>query len=87
MIGPDGKRWDNRIVFLELRAPDLLVYWTPSAPQMRELPAGSVLLGAIGERERRFVLPEPVRENSGAFAVFSLAHGEVVAVQSLESIR
>ena len=26
MIGPDGKRWDNRIVFLELHAPDLLVF-------------------------------------------------------------
>jgi hypothetical protein len=65
----------------------LLVYWTPSAPRATELPAGSVLLGAIGERERRFALPEAVRENAGAFVVFSLAHGEVVAVQSLEGIR
>src|SRR5687767_14806531 len=26
MIGPDGKRYDNRITFLELRPPDLLVF-------------------------------------------------------------
>lgn len=26
MVAPDGKRYDNRIVFLELRAPDLLVF-------------------------------------------------------------
>ncbi len=25
MIAPDGKVWDNRIVFLEIRSPDLLV--------------------------------------------------------------
>jgi len=26
MVAPDGTRYDNRIVFLELRAPDLLVF-------------------------------------------------------------
>jgi len=26
MIGPDGKTWDSRIVFLELNAPELLVF-------------------------------------------------------------
>jgi uncharacterized protein YndB with AHSA1/START domain len=26
MIGPDGKVWDNRIVFLEIRAPELIVF-------------------------------------------------------------
>jgi uncharacterized protein YndB with AHSA1/START domain len=25
MIGPDGKVWDNRMVFLEIKAPELLV--------------------------------------------------------------
>ena len=26
MIGPDGKVWDNRMVFLEIKAPELLVF-------------------------------------------------------------
>ena len=26
MIGPDGKVWDSRIVFLEIKAPELLVF-------------------------------------------------------------
>ena len=26
MIGPDGKVWDSRIVFLEIKAPELIVY-------------------------------------------------------------
>lgn len=26
MVAPDGKRYDNRIVYLELRAPELLVF-------------------------------------------------------------
>ena len=26
MVGPDGKVWDNRVVFLEIRAPELLVF-------------------------------------------------------------
>jgi hypothetical protein len=69
------------------RAPDLLVYWTPSAPQMHELPSGSVLLGALGERERRFVLPDAVNEHAGAFVVFALAHGAVIAVVDLNGVR
>jgi hypothetical protein len=69
------------------RAPDLLVYWTPSAPQMHELPSGSILLGALGERERRFVLPDAVNEHTGAFVVFALAHGAVIAVVNLNGVR
>jgi len=69
------------------RAPDLLVYWTPSAPQMHELPSGSILLGALGERERRFTLPEAVDEHGGAFVVFALAHGAVIAVVELNGVR
>jgi len=26
MVAPDGKCWDNRIVFLEIKAPELLVF-------------------------------------------------------------
>jgi uncharacterized protein YndB with AHSA1/START domain len=26
MVGPDGKRWDNRIVYLEIAAPERLVF-------------------------------------------------------------
>ena len=26
MVAPDGKVWDNRIVFLEIKSPELLVY-------------------------------------------------------------
>jgi uncharacterized protein YndB with AHSA1/START domain len=26
MIAPDGKRWDSRIVFLEIKAPEKIVY-------------------------------------------------------------
>jgi len=40
------------------RAPDLLVYWTPRAPQMHELPAGSILLGALVVADRT---PKPPR--------------------------
>jgi hypothetical protein len=69
------------------RVPDLLVYWTPSAPQMHELPSGSILLGALGERERRFVLPAAVDEHDGALVVFALAHGAVVAVSDLNGAR
>ena len=26
MIGPDGKVWDNRVVFLEIKSPELIVF-------------------------------------------------------------
>ena len=63
-----------------LGLPDVLVYWSPESPRVEaaeiaELPAGSVLLGALGTgSSHRFVVSDAVSEGKGSLALFSVAH-------------
>ncbi len=66
----------------DLRRPDVLLYWSPSAPTRGgRLPAESVLLGRFDrDTGGRYALPHGIVGRGGAFILFSLGHGEVVAV-------
>jgi len=58
----------------ELPAPDLLIYWSETAPK----PEQGVLLGSLaGRSSQQFALPE--RARAGHLVLYSLAHGQVVA--------
>ncbi len=87
LIAARVKEVQGQFVLAEVQSPiiepDLLAYALSSAPLGTELPAGSWLLGAIGDAARgrclRLALPEAFPPGELWLAVFSLAHGEIVA--------
>lgn len=66
-----------------LKQPDLLLYWSPSAPS-GSLPEDAYLLGAWAAARGCFLLPSAYGEQAGHLTLFSLGHGAVVASASLE---
>ena len=65
-------------------APSVLAYWTASQVA-DELPADAVLIGSVGERERRYELRPPASSERGHVVFFSLALGEVVGAVSIDA--
>jgi len=67
----------------DLRAPDLLVYWSASEAAGTGLPDDALLLGPLAATgPARFVLPAAAR-GGGRLIVYSLAHGRLVAAAGL----
>jgi hypothetical protein len=55
--------------------PDLLVYWSATAPSRDALPPDSHLLGTLaGRRAQRMQLPGSAQQTHGYVMVYSLAH-------------
>lgn len=65
-----------------LAQPDVLVYWSAEAPA-ETVPSGAFLLGSMGDRRRRFLLPAEAGGTAGHVTLFSLGHGEVLATGAL----
>jgi hypothetical protein len=66
----------------DLQRPDVLVYWSQSAPQ-QDPDASSVLLGALaGTSPRRFALPPQAID--GYLSLYSLAHRELLGSAEFE---
>ena len=73
---------------VDLRSPDVLVYWTEPPTKLDKRPADAVLLGKLsGVEQRTFVLPEASGNSMGALYLYSLAHAEVLAAASLGAPR
>jgi|SRR5271157_743155 len=68
----------------ELNEPDLLLYWTTSAPQGNTLPADAQLVGEYAAG-RAFLLPMD-EKRSGYLVLFSLAHQFVIDIGTVEKL-
>jgi hypothetical protein len=68
-----------------LRRPELVVYWSPAAPEeiADELPQSAVFLGVQGDEARRFPLPS----GAASLLLFDLGRGELVAVRAVPEPR
>ncbi|MFN0244768.1 MAG: hypothetical protein ACKVWV_17925 [Planctomycetota bacterium] len=65
--------------------PDVLVYWSPAAPESDAPATGSILLGSLdGTQARRMKLPENARNARGWLCIYSLVEPEIVASAVLE---
>lgn len=65
--------------------PDLLVYWSPAAPESDAPATGSILLGSLGGTQaRRMKLPENARNARGWLCIYSVVEPEIVASAVLE---
>jgi hypothetical protein len=65
-----------------LTAPDLLVYWCEKASQ-GSLPDGAQLLGPF--RASSYYRLPPGAEDKGSIILYSLAHGQILALIPLEN--
>lgn len=63
-------------------APDVLAYWTNANGRFDALPEDAKLLGSVGVRPRRYLLPA----TSGQVVLFSLARGSVLAQTKVEEL-
>jgi len=68
----------------ELNEPDLLLYWSASAPQGNSLPAHAQLMGTF-VAGKSFTLPLNV-ERDGYLVLFSLPHQTVFDAARVESL-
>ena len=78
---------DRYVVLLpaqELNEPDLLLYWTPNAPEGNVLPGNARLVGAFSAG-RAFLLPWN-EKNAGHLILFSPAHQTVFDTAALEKL-
>lgn len=69
---------------VDLRRPDVLVYWRPAAAEGL---ADATLLGTLaGTQRRRFDLPDAARGSAGELVLYGLAHQETVATAPLAAL-
>ncbi len=67
-------------------APDLLLYWTPDAVILEDLPLGAHLLGSVGRLgPEPLPLPAPALAADGSLLLYSGAHRRVVARAALQA--
>ncbi len=67
--------------------PDLLVYWSATAPSGDTLPPDSHLLGTLaGRRAQRIQLPGSARQTRGYVMVYSLAHQSLAGSMRLRGL-
>jgi hypothetical protein len=67
-----------------LNEPDLLLYWTPSAPRGKALPGEAVLVGAL-TTGKAFLLPLN-EKRAGHLVLFSPAHQAVYDTARVEKL-
>jgi hypothetical protein len=78
LLAPDGI----------LRAPDLLLYWTPRSGPISAIVDGDTLLGRLtGTTPVSVRLPPEAAAGEGTVVLFSLAHQSVVAALPLDSTQ
>lgn len=84
-VAPDGTAILGLAVLEELREPDVLVYWSPSAPAAQGgLPEKARLVGSLGGIGERY-LPLPREAGApGHLLLYSLAHHELIGSAALE---
>lgn len=62
-----------------IASPEVLVYWSPSAPAAPALPVEAFLVGSLaGRRARVFGLPPAALGRDGWLVLYSLGHQEVI---------
>jgi hypothetical protein len=68
-------------------APEVLVYWSPSAAMGDKMPAEAFLLGSLaGTRARAFALPAAALGRDGWLLLYSLGHQQVLDAGALAAV-
>jgi hypothetical protein len=77
-----GRRAVELIAKDQIIRPDVIVYWVPGGPEVKEsLPNDAVWLGGFDQlAPRPLTLPAEAAQKTGALVLYSLADHEVIAV-------